>query len=93
MFMATGAAAVEIDATCVATALQEVLRNLETAETEIMLDFSAVHRMDASALRALQQLADAAEEKKIKVVLRGISAEVYRVLRLLDAAQRFSLAN
>lgn len=91
--MATGAAAVEIDATCVATALQEVLRNLETAETEIMLDFSAVHRMDASALRALQQLADAAEEKKIKVVLRGISAEVYRVLRLLDAAQRFSLAN
>lgn len=91
--MATGAAAVEIDGTRVAAALQEALRNLETAEAEIMLDFSAVHRMDAGALRALQQLADAAEEKKIKVVLRGISAEVYRVLRLLDAAQRFSFAN
>lgn len=74
-------------------ALEEALRKAGAAEGDILLDFASVRRLDANAVRVMKQLADTAGNKGVKVALRGISVEVYRVLKLLELAPRFSFIN
>jgi anti-anti-sigma regulatory factor len=88
--MATIAVSLEIGAERVTPALEEARKKLEGAEGEMVLDFSAVRRIDAGALQALQQLAAAADERSIKLVLRGVSIDIYKVLKLMQLASRFS---
>jgi anti-anti-sigma regulatory factor len=63
---------------------------LDTANGELVLDFSSVRRIDPGAVRALQALAATADEKTVKVVLRGLNIEIYKVLKLVKLARRFS---
>jgi len=49
--------------------LQEAGKNLTAADGETVLDFSSVRRIDATALRALEEFARVADEKAVKVVL------------------------
>ncbi len=72
--------------------LQNALAKLETAEGEIVLDFSSVRRVDPGALRVMEKLAGAAGAKAINVVLRGVNVEVYKALKLVKLAPRFSFA-
>lgn len=88
--MATIAECQEIEETRVVPALEEALQKLDTADQEMVLDFSSVRRVDAQALRELESLAAAAEGKGVKIVLRGTSTEVYKVLKLMKLAPRFS---
>ena len=83
----------EIDGNRVAHALQEALGKLDGAGSEVVLDFSSVHRIDSSALMALESLAQAAGDKTSKVMLRGVNADVYKVLKLVRLARRFSFLN
>lgn len=71
-------------------ALEEALPKLDAADGEMVLDLSSLQRMDASDLRALEALAAAAEKKTVKLALRGVSIEVYKVLKLMKLAPRFS---
>jgi len=73
--------------------LHEVSCNLDGADGEVALDFSAVQRVDATALIAIQMLANAADEKGVKVVLSGVNVDVYRVLKLMKLTRRFGFAN
>jgi anti-anti-sigma factor len=82
-----------IDGGHVAQSLQEVIDKLDLAETEMVLDCSAVDRLDPSALRALEKLAGRADDKSVKIVLRSLNASVYKVLKLMKLAARFSLQN
>jgi len=70
--------------------LQEALVKLDGAQGELVLDFSSVRRLDARALKVMEQLAILAAGKSVKVVLRGVNAEVYKVLKLVKLAPRFS---
>ena len=63
---------------------------MNRAEGEVVLDFSAVRRIDPSAVRAMEELADLADARSVKVVLRAVNMDIYRVLKLLKLAQRFS---
>ena len=89
--MATNGCLLRIDGNGVVQALQQVLErlNLETDEGELVLDFSSVRRIDPSALRALEDLAGAANGEG-RVVLSGVSVDVYKVLKLMQLAPRFS---
>ena len=80
----------EIDGEAVVPALQDACEKLDSADGEVVLDFSSVHRVDPSALRELDKLAGTADEKAIKVALRGVNVDVYRVLKLMKLASRFS---
>ena len=91
--MVSVAVPVEDEGERLLAALEEAIRKVDAAESDIVLDFAWVRRMDANAERAMKQLADAADDKKVKIVLRGIDAEVYRVLKLLELARRFFFAN
>ena len=71
-------------------ALQEACEQLESVESDVFLDFSSVHRIDPSALIAMERLAGIADDKTVKVVLRGVNVDIYKVLKLVKLTSRFS---
>jgi len=77
----------------VVTVLQEAAGSLEGSSGEAAVDFSLVRRIDQSGLQALEDLARVADEKAIKVVLRGVNVDVYKVLKLAKLTQRFLFVN
>ena len=91
--MATIAAFLKIDSEHVARSVGEAVEKLDGAESEAVLDLSSVLRIDSSAIRALEELADAAGAKAIKVELRGVNVDVYKVLKLVKLTRRFSFVN
>jgi len=80
----------EVEGAGVIPAVEVALEKLNDAGDEVILDFSSVGRIDPSALRALESLAATADNKAAKVALRGVNVEVYRVLKLMQLAPRFS---
>jgi anti-anti-sigma regulatory factor len=80
----------KIDGERLVPALQEALETLDGAGGEVVLDFSSVHRIDPSALRAMENFAGAADDKNARVVLQSVNIDVYRVFKLMKLAPRFS---
>jgi len=87
------AVCLNIDETRVVQALREAGDNLDGTEAEAVLDFSSVHRIDPGALLAIEAFAGIAEKKGVKVVLRGVNIDVYKVLKLMKLTSRFSFVN
>ena len=88
--MATATIWIKIEGERVVHGLREALANLDSAGGEVGLDFSSVHRLDPSALRALEDLAGVADDKSVRIVLRGVDVHVYKVLKLMKVTHRFS---
>ena len=88
--MATSSLLTEVKAEDLAECLARASQKLDDANGEMLLDFSQVCRIDPAALKALLDLASAAEPKKVKVILRGLNVDVYKVLKLMKLASRFS---
>ena len=88
--MSTNTVWLEIDGDRVAHALQTALEKLDGAGGDLVLDFSSVRRIDPSALRAMENLASIVDGKGLKVALRGVNVEIYKVLKLTKLAPRFS---
>jgi len=63
---------------------------LKTTGGDLTLDFASSQRIGADALSTLEALANQAGEKQVGVVLTGVSVDVYRVLKLVKLASRFS---
>ena len=88
--MATSAVMLKLDGESVAHGVEEARKKLDGANGEVVLDFSSVRRIDPIALRAMEQLAGLAEDKAVKLVFRGVNVDVYKVLKLVKLAARFS---
>jgi anti-anti-sigma regulatory factor len=88
--MAMIAVWVKMDEERLVPALQEAREKLDSAEGEVVLDFSSVRRIDPSALKAMEELAAMAADKSVKVVLRGVNVDVYKVLKLVKLAPQYS---
>ena len=91
--MAMTTVGLKIDGERFVQALQEAVGKLDSAEGEVTLDFSSVHRIDHRVLSAMEEFAGIADDKGVKVVLRGVNVDVYRVLKLVRLASRFSFVN
>jgi len=91
--MAMTAVFLNIDEKRVVLDLQEAGGNLDCSQGEAVLDFSSVRRIDSSALQAMEGFARIADEKAVKIVLRGVSVDVYKVLKLVKLAHRFTFVN
>jgi anti-anti-sigma regulatory factor len=91
--MTTVAEFYKIDGEHVANSLNEVRAKIGTGDGEVVLDFSAVLRIDTTALQAIEDLVAAAEEKSVRVTLRGVNVNVYKVLKLSRLTARFTFAN
>lgn len=82
-----------VDGNGIAAGLREAAERLDSKESEVIVDFAAVRRIDLDALRAMEGLVRVADEKAVKVVLRGVNVEIYKVLKLTKLARRFSFLN
>ncbi|MBZ5613228.1 MAG: STAS domain-containing protein [Acidobacteriia bacterium] len=91
--MAVIAVWLKVDEERIVQALQEAKERLDSVEGEVALDFSSVRRIDPSALRAMEEFADMAGAKGVKLALRGVDVRVYKVLKLVNLASRFSFVN
>ncbi|MGA8735425.1 MAG: sodium-independent anion transporter [Terriglobales bacterium] len=83
----------KIDEASVVQALQDTGGKLDGADSEVVLDFSSVNRIDASGLMALEQFANKADDKSVKVALQGVNVSVYKVLKLMKLAPRFAFVD
>jgi len=88
--MATNLVLLKLDGDRLVHALQEAREKLNGAQGEVVLDFSSVLRIDPGALRAMEELANASDGKETKIALRGVSVDVYKVLKLMRLAPRFT---
>ena len=79
-----------IDSKHVVQSLQEAVETVNSAEGEVVLDFSSVCSLDTNAAGALERLIDRADQRSVKVALRGVNMDIYKVLTLLSLTQRFS---
>jgi anti-anti-sigma regulatory factor len=82
-----------IDEQNVAEGLRQAAGTIDRAEGEACLDLSSVCRVDSSALQAMEELVRVADEKGVKVILRGVNVDVYKVLKLTNLTRRFSFVN
>ncbi len=73
--------------------LQEAMEKLDSIENEVILDFSSVRRIDSSVLRVMEDFVGTAEGKGIRIVLRSVSGDIYKVLKLVRLAPRFVFSN
>jgi anti-anti-sigma regulatory factor len=80
----------KIDEERIVQALQEAGEKLDSAEGEVVVDFSSVRRIDVNTLQALEKFADITDDKGVKAVLRGVNVGVYKVLKLMKLGSRFS---
>ena len=70
--------------------IQEASEKVNRGESDVTLDFSSVLRIDTNMVGALEELAGLAGGKSVKVVLRAVNTDVYRVLKQLKLTQRFT---
>lgn len=83
----------KIDELSMGESLEQTAQALDEALQELALDFSGVRRIDSRALRALEELARKAEEKKIKIILRAVNVDLYKTFKLIKLANRFSFVS
>src|SRR5690348_13906098 len=88
--MPTNTVCVKVDAAQLLQDLRAAREKLDSADGELVLDFSTVRRIDAAALATMGELAGAAEGKSVKITLCGLSVEVYKAFKLGKLAGRFS---
>lgn len=85
--------AIEISEQTATAVVELAAEKLNSVQGETLLDFSSVRRIDAGTLRALEELVRLADEKEVKVALKGVSVDVYKVLKLVRLSRRFSFIN
>jgi anti-anti-sigma regulatory factor len=73
--------------------LKNAQEELGSVDGDVLLDFSDVARIDPSGLHAVEGFLDAADQKAVRVALRGVNVAVYKVLKLARLASRCSFVN
>ena len=91
--METNAAFLSIDEGNLTSAFETAGETLEGEPGQFGVDLSCVRRIDSVGLNAIQDFAHRADEKKVKVVLRGVNANVYKMLKLARLTRHFLFAN
>lgn len=77
------------DSDSVARAFEDAAGSLDSVDGEVTFELSAVPRVDARGLRAMETLAKAAQERKVKVALHGVNVGVYKALKLMGLTRSF----
>ena len=79
-----------MDETQLVHGLQQAAQALNNFQNDVVLDFSSVRRIDAAALREMEKLAGIADAHAVKVGLRGVNVDIYKVFKLVKLASCFS---
>lgn len=90
--MESVAVQIAIDPQRVEAALEEAGTMLDKTDGELILDLATVPRLAARDLRSLERLAAGADERGVRIVLRGAGSSLYKVLKLMKLSSRFLFA-
>ena len=88
--MTNSVARLEIDPDRVAHMLRQEAVELLGSGSEVVLDFSAVRRIEANGVAALEELLELTESRSVRIRLESVDTNVYKVLRLVNLSQRFA---
>jgi anti-anti-sigma regulatory factor len=91
--MTTACESIVVNGEYVAETLKDVCGKLPSTGGEVLLDFFFVQTLDPAAIKGLEDLAGTADVLKVKVILRGVNVEIYKVLKLSDLTSRFLFIN
>ena len=91
--MTTVADWITIDAETAAASLRRIAEVGPNKDAQLRLDLSQVKRIDEPTLTALGALAFDAESLHSQIVLRGVNADIYKVMKLMNVAQRFQFVS
>ena len=80
----------KIDAEHAAESIRTARKKLDGAQVETVLDFTSLSRIDPSALREMEDLANLADERADKISLLHVNVEIYKVLKLAKLSARFN---
>jgi anti-anti-sigma regulatory factor len=83
------AAWLNLDEPTLVSTLREAGEKLDGTEGEVLLDFAAVRRIGSREVSAIDEFAHVADEKGVRVLLRGVTVDVYKVLKLGKIAPGF----
>ncbi len=83
----------KLDGDGLARELQDACDRLYMTDGDVVLDFSAVQRIDPASIDAMEELADKAGDLGVRLVLRGVNVEVYKVLKLVKLTPHFLFVN
>lgn len=89
--MATVAVLVKLEEGTLAATLEEASGRLEDGEREVVVDFSSIDRLSAVEMHAIDEFTRTAEEKGLKVIVRGLGVDLYRALKLARLSSRLAL--
>ncbi len=80
-----------LDPADLARSLDEARQALDQLDDgELLIDFSAVHRIDTAGVRALGTLVASVDDRTVRVTARAVAVDVYKVLKLTGLADRLS---
>jgi len=68
--------------------VEEAGNMLAAADGELAIDFSSVRRVDAQMIRRLEELAGKAEGKGVRLALRGVDVDLYKVFKQVKLSSR-----
>lgn len=88
--MSTIAMFIRIDGERVAEGLRDARSMLNGPNKEAVLDFASVSRVRPRDLAAMEELIQVADERSVKIELRGVNVGIYKVLKLAKLASRLS---
>jgi len=88
--MAMIAECLKTDGEPAAQVLRKAREQLAHADGEIVLQFAGVHRLAPNEIQMMEELAAVADQESIKIGLRGVNVGIYKVLKLVRLAPRFS---
>jgi anti-anti-sigma regulatory factor len=89
MVTMTTVALQNVDEESVVKTVREAKQALNGTGSNTVLDFSLVCVVRARTLGAMEELAQTADEKDIKIVLRGVRPGVYKALKLARLTRKF----
>ena len=72
---------------------KDAVEKLRSAEGGLALNFSSVVRIDSRAALAMERLADLASQRSVKIELRAVNTTIYKTLKLLELALRFTVVS
>jgi len=91
--METNTAFLSIDEGNLTSAFERAGKTLDGENRQLSVDLSCVRRVDSAGLNAIQDFAHRADEKKVKVVFRGVNVNVYKMLKMARLTRHFLFAN
>jgi ABC-type transporter Mla MlaB component len=88
--MATISEWVKIESETLSTSLKQAHQKVSLAQGDVVLDLSSLLRLDTETLLGLEELLSFADEKQVKLAMRGVTIDVYKVLKLSRLSSRFA---